>query len=190
MEDGVSYYIVPAASLSPRRKLPAGCYAAMVAALRAELPWIPVRLRAPTLSLQAQLIARQRRFANQAAKGGICLMFDSANVSGGACGATASEIEQSGMISSFGPLSGVVPDGVATVTVRYPASNGLAARTATSDVVGNLFVTAIRSSNRGNLWSAMIWRSAQGKIVKTVPASRGHHFPDSRFCSAPTRNAC
>lgn len=190
VKNAVSYYIVPAASLFPGRTLPASCYAAMVAALRAELPQIPVQLRVPTLSLQAQLIARQRRFAEQAAGGGICLMFDGANVSGGTCGATASEIEQSGLTSSFGPLSGVVPDGVVTVTLHYPASNGLAARTATSDVVGNVFVTSIRRSDRGDLGPAVVWRSAQGKIIKTVPASRGNHVSSSGFCSAPVRNAC
>lgn len=190
VKNGVSYYIVPAASLSPGRMLPAGCYAAMVAALRAELPQIPVRLRAPTLSLQGKLIARQRRFAKQAAAGGICLMFNSPKVSGGACGATASEIKQRGMLSSFGPLSGVVPDGVATVTIHYPASNGLAARTVASDIVGNVFLTSIRRSNRGDLGPAVIWRSAQGKIIKTVPASRGNHGPSSGFCSAPVSNAC
>jgi hypothetical protein len=47
------------------------------------------------------------------------------------------------MIGSYGPLSGVVPDGVATVTIHYPAGSGLAARTVTTDLVGNVFAISI-----------------------------------------------
>jgi hypothetical protein len=185
---GIAYYIVPAATLAPARILPARCYTEMVAALHAQLPRIPARLRSPTLALQAQLIAGARGLARRTAGGGVCLMFADARASGGECGASASEIEQRGLISSFGPLAGVVPDGVATVTVYFPASNGLAARTATSDVVGNVFAVSISPSHRGQ--PAMVWRSAQGKILKTVPAGRKPGPGSSGFCSSRTRSGC
>jgi hypothetical protein len=191
VRDGVSYYIVPAASVFPRlTQLSAGCSAAMVAALHAELPRIPARLRSPTLRLQAQIIAEARKSAQQAAGDGICLMFDGASASGGTCGATAREIKQGGLISSFGVLTGVVPDGVATVTIQEPVSNGRATAAVTTNVAGNVFAVSISGSHRGNPRSwAMIWRSPEGTIVKTVPAVRSHG-PGSGFCSSRTRSGC
>ena len=188
VKDGVSYYIVPAASPdSGPTRLPKRCHAAMVAALQAELPHIPVQLRAPTLALQAREWDQQRLLAEQASKHVVCLLFNSADASGGTCGAATSEIRDKGMISSAGPLSGIVPDGVAIVTVHYPARDGLAAHTATSDVVGDVFATSIRS--RHQQLPAMIWRSAQGKIIKTVPAGR-EPMSSSGFCTAASSNHC
>lgn len=195
--NGVSYYVVPAASL-PDLVPPTGCDAAIVAALHAELPRIPASLRAPTVALQAQMIARQREIAQEAASGGVCLMFASVDGRGGTCGATASQVEQRGLVSAYGLLSGVVPDGVATVTIHYPASNGLAALTVTADVVGNVFVTSVSPSTgvvghlgSVNLHPAMIWRSATGAIVRTVPAGRGNATLAYGSCRAKHgSNAC
>jgi hypothetical protein len=191
VKNGISYYVVPAAASFARLTLPESCYAALVAALRAELPRVPAPLRAPTLSLQAQLIARQRELAQQQAAGVICLEFSSASGSGGSCGATPAQIAQTGMISTIGRISGVVPDGVTTVTIRYPASNGRAAQTVTTDVVSNVFATSIVRSTDRNLSPTIIWRSAQGKVLKTVLENRRNQAATSGFCSAkPGSNAC
>jgi hypothetical protein len=191
VEDGVSYYVVPVATLFPTAELPARCYAAVVAALRAELAGIPPSLRDATVSLEQQLIAQQRRFAQLAAGAGVCLVFKSADGDGGTCGASATEIEQQGLISVFGRLSGVVPDGVATVTVRYPVSNGHFARTATASVVGNVFAFATLRSSRGNPAAILIWRSANGRILKAVSESARPRAPGGGVCSArPGSNAC
>lgn len=188
---GVSYYLVPVEYLNPfPRPLLASCYQAMVTALRAELPRIPPRLRARTLSLQAQLIARQRRnwqHLQQATGPGVCLMYSNAYGSGAFCGTTR-QIQQTGLINCCGLLSGVVPDGVATVTLRYPASRGTVAPTATSRVVENVFVTALslsnlRLSNPRTVSPMMIWRSAQGKIIKTIPATGSHRALGPGFCN-------
>lgn len=170
--NGISYYIVPAISATPILTPSAGCHAAMTAALRAELPRIPAPLRAPTVSLQAQMIARQRKLAEQRAGEGICLMTNSVNANTGTCGATASEIKQSGMTGMPWPLSGVVPDGVAAVTIHYPASNRLPALTITTDVVGNVFATSITRNVPGDLSPTVIWRSADGNLLKTVTGNR------------------
>ena len=56
--------------------------------------------------------------------------------------------------STGSTFSGVVPDGVATVTVHYPASNGTAALTFTTHVVGNVFAVRIPGLTLGRRPSA------------------------------------
>jgi hypothetical protein len=191
VKDGISYYIVPAASSSAPLPLSAACSAAMVAALKAELPQIPGQLRAATVALQERLLAADTARRGADSGGVICLMSYSRDVSGGTCGATRSGIEQQGVIASFGPLSGVVPDGVAQVTVRYTASDGRGERSVTSDVVGNVFATSARTARQAAS-PTMIWRAADGRIIKTVtPSRRSSGGSTSGFCSGkPGSHGC
>lgn len=192
IERGVSYYVVPARLASPPAALPSGCFAVMSRALHNELPRIPPRLRKPTKTLFAQQLARERKPSAEAAEDGICLLFAGPVSSGGACGASAKEIKRNGLLSSFGWFSGVVPDGVASVTVRYSASGGIGLRTATSNVVGNVFVVPIKRPRPATPWPAMVWRSADGSIVKTLPATRRADLVAGRsgFCSSQTPSGC
>jgi hypothetical protein len=99
----------------------------------------------------------------------------------GGGGATAAAIEQGKDAGSSGQpgsatsstITMVVPDGVATVTLRYPAGRASGyspkispAFTITTAPVGNLVVATLPRSNplqRGTI----IWRSADGRVIKT-----------------------
>lgn len=180
---GISYYLVPVRYLSPLpRPLSTGCYQAIVRALQAEAPNIPPRLRAPTLSLLARRIARQRRRLRQTPDPGVCLMYSGGAGEGGFCG-PARQIEQTGLINCCGLLVGIVPDGVAAVTFHYPASNGAAAQTVTARVAGNVFFATLHVHAPELPSPAMIWRSAQGKTIKTIPASTRSQATANGWCA-------
>lgn len=167
---GVSYYLVPTASgsriglgLSPR------CLPAIASALHAEASKIPASVRAATLALTARAIRQERETAARQAGDQVCLLFAGHALSGGTCGANASDIRQWGLVSMLGPVSGVVPDGVATVTLSYRAYEGNPAVTVTAKVVNNVFVTTItRPRATRGVPPTMVWRSASGGVLKTL----------------------
>ena len=115
---GVSYYVVPADSTFRGTTFGSACYAALRTAMRAELAHVPPQLHSRVLALQGQEIARLQALSQQAAQGGVCLMSNSQYANGGTCGATASQIARHGLLSVYGYISGVVPDGVASVTLQ------------------------------------------------------------------------
>lgn len=89
---------------------------------------------------------------------------------GGGGPATAAQIE-SGHSWQYGgsTASMLVPDGVATVTLRYRALSGGQRKAGTdfavvATVAGNLIVT---SWDRHSKFVSMTWRAADGRIVKT-----------------------
>jgi hypothetical protein len=147
---------------------------AIAAALRVELERIPVAVRSATLSLESRLAALRRQLAERLAGGGICVETYQVrgNANGGSCGATVIDLEQRG----FGV---VVPDGVATVAIRYPATKTLAARTDTANVIGNVFDAPPQPRDRRGLLPTIIWRSANGKVRQTIPPSVRDRQPSS-----------
>lgn len=173
---GTSYYVVPVQSLAPSRAPTTRCDQAQTAALHAGLSHIPPRLRAATLALQI----RQRRTLARILGPGVCLMAENASDINTVCAPSAVEISQQGMITSVGTLSGIVPDGVASVTVRSHATKHVRAVSITTPVVGNVFATSIQTQTHGNTQPTLIWRSAQGATLKTLPgATRFHNYGDS-----------
>jgi hypothetical protein len=186
VRNGVSYYIVPAAraldfsgpGTSPR------CLAAIVASVRAELPQIPRGLRPSTLALVTETAAHASQRDADAAAGGICLITVSAGEQGGSCGASARDLTQHGMLSAYGTLSGVVPDGVATVTIHYPASGGHVAQTVTTNVIGNVFASSIKPVRGSNTTPTIIWRSLSGRILKTVVETPRNTGSGNAFCQS------
>jgi hypothetical protein len=111
------------------------------------------------------------------------------NLGGGTIGATggggasAADIEQ-GKDFETGPpgsstsstLTMIIPDGVANVTLRYPAgrASGYSPKisppfTTTTTVVNNEVVVRVpRSGGGGAIHQAkMIWRAADGHVIKT-----------------------
>ena len=100
---------------------------------------------------------------------------------GGSGAGDAAEIEQGtaldGGSSSFGQstANGLVPDGVTTVTLSYPAGKIGAfdhkqapVFTTTKTIVSNLLVATIpRGGSRLLAPMTMTWRAANGKIIKT-----------------------
>ena len=96
---------------------------------------------------------------------------------GGGGGESPAMIQQHGMLGTFGPVvHGVVPSGVATVTLQYPASGQGTRRlpplTVSTDVVSNVFAISIPRANGDNLPPTMIWRSVQDRVIKTISTPR------------------
>jgi hypothetical protein len=114
-------------------------------------------------------------------------MSNSELANGGTCGATASQIASHGLLSAYGYISGVVPDGVASVTLSYPATRGSPAHTVTADVVGNVFATAIPQP-RGNVHPTTTWHSASGATLKTILGTRHSNGPTGGWCGGNARS--
>jgi hypothetical protein len=105
---------------------------------------------------------------------------------GGGGGADAAEIERHGMwgSSSGGTganpgltlFSGVVPDGVATVTLRYSAGKvggfsrrSVPAITIKAHAVNNVVIVSVpRAGAQATSAVTTTWRRADGSIIKTI----------------------
>jgi hypothetical protein len=167
--DGISYYIVPSSAPTRALTITPRCLAATIGALHAEAPRIPASVRSRTLALAARLIARLRLSVSRQTGDGVCLLFAGGHSNGGTCGATAEDIRNWGLVSELGPLAGIVPDGVATVTIHYPAYEGLRAITATVKVTNNVFAAHItRGVGVARQTPTIVWRSPSGTFLKTV----------------------
>lgn len=183
---GVTFYLVPAARLGrPPLSRPAAerCYRLTVSALRVELPRIPSTKRAATLRYgNAEFALGRYNLETSSAHEGVFLFTVCANGGGGADGGQSpSTIRQTGMLGGGGGgkpstpivMDGIVPSGVATVTLQFPASRNGSPRlpelSATGDVVDNVFVIPIPTLFRRGGWpTKATWRSASGTVIKTV----------------------
>ena len=166
---GISYYLVPTSSGSRVEPgLTQHCLAATVSAVHAETKRIPASFRAATLAWTARFVTQERNIATRRTGDEVCLLFAGHDLSGGTCGANAADIRHWGLVSSFGPVSGVVPDGVATVKIHYRAYEGNPAVTDTAKVINNVFVTTItRPQGTRSVSPTIVWRSASGNVLRT-----------------------
>ncbi len=165
----VSYFIVPARADSAASIPSARCFDLQRAALRADLPNIAPALRRPTLALQAGLIRFGRHLATHEPRSTICLVTASGNSGGSDCGITAAEIKR-GVPASYGrgTFSGIVPDGVASVTLSFRAKSGSPTRSVTGAVTGNVYAVHVAHAPSVPVIPTVIWRSADGHILKRV----------------------
>jgi hypothetical protein len=89
-------------------------------------------------------------------------------------GSTATRIAQGKLFASSGRgptavVAGVVPDRVAKVSLSYPKSGPLHAVTITTKPVENVFVATVpRESPAASVPKSVVWRSARGKVIKTI----------------------
>jgi len=165
---GAGYYIVPAGDVNAQAPpVRPGCAAAQRRALQRELPQIPQRLRAPTLALERTFLA-QTRYSSEPHEG-ICLL--ALNSTGGGdvqCGSTATDIEQGHTTGTGGPTGvpvayGVIPDGVATVTLRYGRNRF------TVHAIGNVWILPLHGRQpQYGFPDKIVWRSAAGTVIRTV----------------------
>jgi hypothetical protein len=183
--DGTTFYLVPAAALG-RPPLPAAaanrCYRLTVAALQAELPSVATAKRAATRRYgDAEFALGRYNLETSSVHEGVFLLTARANGSGADGGQSPSTIRHSGMLGGGGGgtppspivMDGIVPEGVATVTLRFPAirhgSRRLPALSATGTVVNNVFVIPVPTLfQRGGWPDTAIWRSASGTVIHTV----------------------
>lgn len=190
--DGRAYYLVPLARVG-RPPLSAAaadrCYRLEVAALEAALPAVPRAERQPTRRYgDADFALGRYNLETSSVHEGVDLIAEAAG--GGAVAVTSvfgggaqtlGSIQRRGQLGGGGggnpptPLvmDGIVPSGVASVTLHFPATDRgsatLPALSATGDVVNNVVVIPIPSLNERGGWPASaIWRSASGRVIKTV----------------------
>lgn len=166
-----AYYLVPtredlaAWQPSPR------CFQLQAAALHRYAPRIPTALRSQTLALFAQLSAFDRSMIANAPRNTLCLVSVGGDNSGTGCGLTAAEIRDhgSGLSDDSGTVSELLPDGVATVTLRFPAARGRSAYSVTGRVFGNLMAVRAPHMFGGSAdQPTAVWRAADGRILKTI----------------------
>lgn len=169
-----TYWIVPI-HITPAGNYPsAACAALQGQALTQALPTIPAKLRAPTVALQTALIDYDRRLANTTPQYGVCVLSEAGTGSSSECGEPLSAIRRPIVPSDAGgSYSGVVPDGVASVTISFPATASHAARSVTGAVRGNLFVVrGPKAPLKMTTAPTVVWRAADGKVLKRlVPPS-------------------
>jgi hypothetical protein len=165
---GVTFYILPAGEETGLRPTPARCDTEQATALVRILRPDPKALVRRILGLQHEYLAWQRYEALNPE--GIFLMTINAKASGNDGGASTAQIAQQGLLDGNAGypvralMSGVVPDGVASVTLRYRG-----ARPVTASVVSNIFVAVPpRGTHR---LASVVWRSSAGAVIKVVPNS-------------------
>ncbi|MGH2858756.1 MAG: hypothetical protein ACRDMJ_14880 [Solirubrobacteraceae bacterium] len=171
VRDGVSYWVVADRSQRQGVFTPA-CARRETALLHAELPQIPAALRGPTERLNARLMRLDT--GSRRPTDVICLEFHAARTGGGTCGVTAAQIEAGRTLTQeAGNVVGIVPDGVASVTLTA----GRPAASDTATVSGNVFVAPARD---GRYPRTVEWRSAQGQVIRRINEYR----EGKAFCRA------
>lgn len=160
---GTSYYLVPIRQ-DPAGGIPsARCFALQRAALAKALPTFPQPLRSPVHRLQAALLAYDTSLAAQPPTDAVCEVTAQRNGGGMACSTTVDQIRH-GMFpeDDNGVLSGLVPDGVASVRLSLPG------RSAVAIVHGNYYVVDVGISDPSKLARTTIsWRAADGHVLRT-----------------------
>lgn len=183
--DGIAFYLIPVGKdgpPAPARATLDRCYAQQIATLRGKLTGVPVSLRASTMRDGERFFAESRtNVANRRVHESVYELEAAQNGGGASDAGSAAAIQRGGPLGGLGPqstqktviMSGVVPDGVATVTLHYAAGGSgahhLPPLTVTSTVVGNVFAMAIPDFGATRNWpSTMVWRSRTGVLIKTI----------------------
>jgi hypothetical protein len=170
------FYIAPAGNVLGPLPPATRCYGEQATALAGELTQIPASLSTSTLTLAAR-----ERYAQQHPEGvsvEVVLISVGGETNADVYSATTPEIGQRGVIGhgfQWGNgtiLSGLTPDGVASVTLDYPAATHAgqtaAAFTVTARPVNNLFVVRLPRAFGVSTPARVVWRTADGTIVKTI----------------------
>lgn len=175
--NGISYYIVPAAQVGPIAP-PASvlnrCYSEEIQALKSRLRNASASVRASTLNVGARVFAQVRAngAVRRAAEGVVVLEWQPGG-GGGGPGSSAQTIARQGSLGiDNSAIYGVVPSGVAKVTVEWPAGgkgqNRQPPESTTADVVNNMFVVKAYPVGRAQFPGEMIWRAASGRVIRVV----------------------
>jgi hypothetical protein len=169
---GFALYLVPSTNVTGWRRVPTRCLSEQAAALRREL-----RHSKPVpgaLQVQARYLIWQQYEARHPE--GVCLAEvdergNPPHPAGGSigCGWNVPEIEQgiAGLGGDDSPpggnwFHGIVPDGVASVTLQLPGGEGKV----TARVVNNIYLTRLPSGSRFPV--KVVWRSASGSVIRAT----------------------
>jgi hypothetical protein len=185
VSDGATFIVVPVRVQPGAGQPGARCLEAQARALQRDARRIPAGIRAQTVYLGGRELAYLRRIVTRPPYDSVCLIESGRSSAGGDCGSqTPRALRRPSLpeLSSGNPLHraayvGVVPDGVAWVTVRVPKRPGHAAETLRGSVVGNVVVVPASSALQRavpQVLPTVIWRDAAGRITARVrPAERG-----------------
>jgi hypothetical protein len=183
---GATFYLIPATHLGHRPLSPAQaerCYRLTVEALQSELPSVPATKRAATRRYgDAEFALGRYNSLTSTYHDGVFLL--TVRASGGVSadgGQSPSTIQRTGMLGGGGGgkpatpfvMDGIVPSGVASVTLHFPAirfhGRHLAALNTAGLVVNDVFVIPVHTLLQRGAWpTTETWRSATGKVIKTV----------------------
>ncbi len=176
---GANFYVIPAGNASGQRGVPARCGAEEVAALKRHLSHAPQREHVRILAAQSRYLAYLRYLALHAE--GICAGYRTATPAGGHglhC-ATVAGFERWGVLVDASVYLDhaavfwtVVPDGVATVTLRFVPGGGPLRHTVTTTVrpVNNVVVTKepYKAPDQSGFPSTIVLRAADGQTIKQI----------------------
>jgi hypothetical protein len=166
---GTTYYLVPIREDPAGGSPSIGCFALQKAAIAKALPTFPAALRTPIRELAAAAIAYATRQAGKPGVDAICEATVHRNGGGFSCGETAEEIRH-GLYpeQDNGTFSGLVPDGVATVMLSFPAAGGRRARSVTAPVHGNVYVVDTGDAGPVRPGSfTVVWHAADGRMLRS-----------------------
>lgn len=172
---GASFYVIPAGNASGQRGVPARCGPQEVAALKRQLSHAPRGI----LAAQSRYLAYLRYVALHAE--GICAGYRTATPAGShalQC-ATVAGFEQWGVLVDASVYLDhaavfwtVVPDGVATVTLRFVPGGGPLRHTVTTTVrpVNNVVVTKepYKAPDQSGFPSTIALRAVDGQAIKQI----------------------
>jgi len=148
------------------------CLTMQLHALERALPTIPLPLRDSTRTLETRLVAYERKLKASAHQDILCFVIQAQNGESSSCGIPVSQLAQAGITpEGIGDVVGaIVPDGVASVTLRYPVHGGEPARSFTATVHGNAYAVRVGSDISGRAAGAptIIWRDAGGHVIKVI----------------------
>jgi hypothetical protein len=185
--DGTSYYVVAARNVGIPIETDA-CLRAIHADLLRLLKGKSKRVRHRALHLFARRVRLDHKYAGRAPREGV-FVFDrraDGSIGSGGGGVGATFIQQTGEFgtsSAPGGVShvvGLIPDGVATVTSSFPqtVSRGRgnppkvypAPIERTDPVQDNVVSISVERDPEDAFPSKMVWRAADGSVVKVVQA--------------------
>jgi hypothetical protein len=182
---GREYWIVPAHDTLHFDPLPHACLHRIHQRLRALSRGEPPRVRRRALRFYNEMVRSNRELARRGPREGV-FVFDKRDdgLGGGGGGGTVRFLREHGQFGSAGIdgkssiLTGLIPDGVATVTSTFGTTYSRgpdakprryrAAITRTDAVQDNVVSFEVARSAEDAFPSKMIWRDADGKIVRVV----------------------
>lgn len=180
---GATFYVIPAGNVTGQRGVPTRCAPEQTAALERELARLARRQRTRMLAAQARYLGYARDLALRA--GGICATFVVTRTGRRALGdnfgcATVATFDRWGVLAdSQAHLGGtiaafwtVVPDDVATVTLRFAVDGTASRHTVTTTVrpVNNVVVAKepYTAPDESGFPSTIVLRAADGKTIKHI----------------------
>ncbi len=179
---GATFYVLQAGNVSGQRGVPARCGPEQVAALERRLSELPPRRRSALLAAQSRYLAYLRYLALH--PDGICATFLLRRGLGDNFGcATLASFRHWGVLADTQAYLGghvavwwtVVPDGVATVTLRFGGppgsmSGGSNGATVTARVLDNLVVIRepVDAPSQSGFPSTIVLGGADGRILEQL----------------------